>query len=183
VYDKQALVALTKAKALKVGEFTLTSGKKGSYYLDGKQITLDPAGAVLIAEGILELLGQPPPKLVGGMAIGADPITAAVVTMAGIRGLKIKGILIRKEPKQHGMRQSIEGPAHPGDDVVIVEDVATTGGSSLAAIERAEEFGLKVKGVVAIVDRLEGAAQAFAARGYKFASLLTVRDLGVEPEK
>jgi orotate phosphoribosyltransferase len=181
VYDKQALIALVKEKALRFGDFTLASGKKASYYLDGKQITLDAAGARLIAEGILELLGQPLPKLVGGMAIGADPITAAVVTMAGVRGWPLKGILVRKEPKGHGMGKFVEGPASPGDDVVIVEDVVTTGGSSLMAIERVEEFGLKVKGVVAIVDRMEGGAEAFAARGYPFASLLTIRDLGIEP--
>ena len=145
VYDKQALIALVKEKALRFGDFTLASGKKASYYLDGKQITLDAAGARLIAEGILDLLGRPLPKAVGGMAIGADPITAAVITMAGVRGLPLKGILVRKEAKGHGTQQYIEGPVSPGDDVVIVEDVVTTGGSSLAAIERVEAFGLKVR--------------------------------------
>jgi len=181
VYDKQALVSLVKEKALRFGDFTLVSGKKASYYLDGKQITLDSAGAKLIAEGILDLLGQPLPDAVGGMAIGADPITAAVVTMAGVRGLELKGILIRKESKAHGTKKFVEGPVRPGDEVVIVEDVVTTGGSSLLAIQRAEEFGLKVKRVVAIIDRMEGGAEAFAARGYEFVSLLTIRDLGVEP--
>ncbi|MEX2114757.1 MAG: orotate phosphoribosyltransferase [Pirellulales bacterium] len=181
MYDKQALVALVKEKALRFGDFTLASGKKATYYLDGKQITLDAAGAKLIGEGILDLLGDQLPKLVGGMAIGADPITAAVVTMAGVRGLPLKGILIRKEPKGHGLQKYVEGPASAGDDVVIVEDVVTTGGSSLLAIDRVEEFGLKVAGVVTIIDRLEGGAAAFAARGYKFTSLLTIQDLGVEP--
>jgi orotate phosphoribosyltransferase len=181
VYDKQALVELVKQKALRFGEFTLASGKKASYYLDGKQITLDSVGAKLIGEGILDLLGQPLPKAVGGIAIGADPITAAVVTMAGVRGLALKGILVRKEPKDHGTRKFVEGPVQPGDDVVIVEDVVTTGGSSMLAIERVEEFGLKVKSIVAIIDRLEGGADAFAARGYRFSSLLTIRDLGIEP--
>jgi orotate phosphoribosyltransferase len=182
VYDKQALVALVKEKALKFGDFTLASGKKAKYYLDGKQITLDAAGAKLIGEGILELLlAEKLPVCVGGMAIGADPITAAVVTMAGVRGVPLKGILIRKEPKGHGLQKYVEGPASPGDSVVIVEDVVTTGGSSLLAIDRAEEFGLKVAGVITIIDRLEGGAAAFAARGYKLTSLLTIRDLGVEP--
>jgi orotate phosphoribosyltransferase len=181
VYDKQALVSLVKEKALRFGDFTLVSGKKASYYLDGKQITLDSAGAKLIAEGILDLLGQPLPGAVGGMAIGADPITAAVVTMAGVRGLELKGVLIRKESKAHGTKKFVEGPVRPGDEVVIVEDVVTTGGSSLLAIQRAEEFGLKVKRVVAIIDRMEGGAEAFAARGYDFTSLLTIRDFGVEP--
>ncbi len=183
MYDKQALIELVRERALKFGQFTLASGKQASYYLDGKQITLDAFGAKLIAEGILDLLGQPLPTAVGGMAIGADPITAAVITMAAVRGLPLKGILVRKEPKGHGTNRYIEGPVAPGDSVAIVEDVVTTGGSSLEAIERVETFGLKVVRVVAIVDRMEGGAQAFAARGYKFASLLTIRDFGIEPPK
>ena len=182
MYDKEALLALVKEKALKFGDFTLASGKKAKYYLDGKQVTLDAAGARLIAEGILDLLlAEKLPEAVGGMSIGADPITAAVVTMAGVRGMPLKGILVRKEPKGHGTQQYVEGPVSPGDSVVIVEDVVTTGGSSLLAIERVEEFGLKVAGVIAIIDRMEGGAAAFAARGYKLTSLLTIRDLGVEP--
>jgi orotate phosphoribosyltransferase len=183
VYDKQALISLVRANALKFGEFTLASGKKASYYLDGKQITLDSAGAKLIAEGILDLLGPHLPKAVGGMAIGADPITAAVITMAGVRGLALKGILVRKEAKGHGTQRFIEGPVSPGDDVVIVEDVITTGGSSLEAIERVEAFGLKVNRVVAIIDRMEGGAQAMAAKGYELSSLLTIRDFGIDPPK
>ena len=183
MYDKGALIGLVRDKALKFGDFTLASGKKASYYLDGKQVTLDSFGAKLIAEGILELLGPQLPKAVGGMAIGADPITAAVVTLAGVRGLPLKGVLVRKEAKGHGTERYVEGPVHPGDDVVIVEDVVTTGGSSLEAIQRVEAFGLKVNGVIAIIDRLEGGAQAFAERGYKFSALLTIRDFGIEPPK
>jgi orotate phosphoribosyltransferase len=183
VYDKGALIALVKEKALRFGEFTLVSGKKASYYLDGKQITLDSVGARLIGEGILDLLKDDMPKAVGGMAIGADPITAAVITMAGIHGVSLKGILVRKETKDHGTKRFVEGPVNSGDDVVIVEDVVTTGGSSLEAIDRVEAFGLTVKRVVAIVDRMEGGAAAFAARGYDFTSLLTIRDLGIDPPK
>jgi orotate phosphoribosyltransferase len=181
VYDKQALMQLVRDKALKFGDFTLASGKKASYYLDGKQVTLDSAGARLIAEGILELLGDPLPKAVGGMAIGADPITAAVVTMAGVRGLPLKGFLVRKEAKGHGTNRFVEGPVAAGDEVVIVEDVVTTGGSSLQAIERVEAMGLRVRKVIAIIDRMEGGLKAFADRGYPLVSLLTIRDFGIEP--
>jgi orotate phosphoribosyltransferase len=181
MYDKNALIALVRDKALKFGQFTLASGKKASYYLDGKQITLDSAGAKLIAEGFLDLLGQPLPRAVGGMAIGADPITAAIITMAGVRSLPLSGFLVRKEAKGHGTGRYIEGPVQPGDEAVIVEDVVTTGGSSLQAIERAEAFGLKVHRVLAIIDRLEGAGEALAARGYRLESLLTIRDFGIEP--
>ena len=180
MYDKQALIELVRENALKFGQFTLASGKTASFYLDGKQITLDSFGAKMVADGILELLGRPLPKAVGGMAIGADPITAAVITMAGVQGLELKGFLVRKEAKGHGMQRFVEGPVSPGDDVVIVEDVVTTGGSSLLAIERVEAFGLKVAHVITIIDRLAGGGQAFRDRGYKFSSLLTIRDLGID---
>ncbi len=115
MYDKDALIALVRDKALKFGEFTLVSGKKASYYLDGKQVTLDPAGARLVAEGILELLaGHTMPSAVGGMAIGADPITAAVVTMSAVLGTPVRGFMVRKESKGHGTDQYIEGPVEAG---------------------------------------------------------------------
>jgi len=184
MFQRQALIEHIRAKALKFGDFTLASGRKSTYYLDGKQVTLDAQGARLIAEGMLELLageltGGKLPAAVGGMSIGADPIVGAVIALAGVRGLPLKGFMVRKEPKGHGTQRFIEGPVQPGEHVAIVEDVVTTGGSSLTAIERAEEFGLKVVGVLAIVDRLEGGAEAFAERGYAFASLLTIRELGV----
>jgi orotate phosphoribosyltransferase len=182
MYDREALIALVREKALKFGEFTLTSGKKASYYLDGKQVTLNPAGARLVAEGILEMLqGDAMPAAVGGMSIGADPITAAVVTMSAVRGTPVAGFMVRRQPKGHGTNQYIEGPVRPGDKVAILEDVVTTGGSSLAAIERAEAFGLNVARVIAIIDRMEGGAEAFASRGYEFSSLLSIRDFGIEP--
>ena len=182
MYDKQALIALVREKALKFGQFTLASGKKATYYLDGKQVTLDPAGARLVAEGMLDLLAAGPlPAAVGGMSIGADPITAAVVTMSAVRGTPTAGFMVRKESKGHGTNQFLEGPVKPGDEAVIVEDVVTTGGSSLLAIERCEAFGLKIRGVIAIVDRMEGGREAFTQRGYPFASLLTIRDFGIEP--
>jgi orotate phosphoribosyltransferase len=202
MYDKQALIALVRQKALKFGQFTLASGKKATYYLDGKQVTLDPAGARLVAEGFLDLLGQSAcwggsstatptdsetaskqnmPTAIGGMSIGADPIAAAVVVMSDVHKTPLVGFMVRKESKGHGTNQFIEGPVKPGDTAVIVEDVVTTGGSSLQAIERAEAFGLKIVGVLAIIDRMEGGAEAFTQRGYKFASLLTIRDFGIEP--
>lgn len=182
MYDKEALIALIRHKALKFGNFTLASGKKATYYLDGKQATLDANGSRLIAEGILDLLGREAmPDAIGGMSIGADPITASVVTMSAIRGTPLTGFMVRKESKGHGTNQFIEGPVQPGQRVVIVEDVVTTGGSSLKAIERVEAFGLKVIRVVAIIDRMEGGAEAFAQRGYPFSSLLTIRDFGIQP--
>lgn len=180
MYDRNALVELIREKALKLGRFTLASGKQADYYLDCRQITLDARGATLVAEGMLGQLEEDAlPDAVGGMAVGADPITGAILAVAGLKGLALRGIIVRKEAKGHGTGRYVEGPVEPGHRVVIVEDVVTTGGSSLRAIERCEAFGLKVERVLAIVDRLEGGADAFAARGYRLTSLLTVRDLGI----
>jgi orotate phosphoribosyltransferase len=181
MYDRRGLIELIGQKALSIGRFVLASGKEASYYLDCRQVTLDGRGANLIAEGMLERLTEDPPDAVGGMAIGADPITAAIVTLAGQRGLPLTGFIVRKEPKGHGRGRDVEGPVEPGQRVVIVEDVVTTGGSSLQAIERVEAFGLKVQYVLAIIDRLEGGREAFEQRGYPLHSLLTIRDLGIEP--
>lgn len=181
MYNKAALMAIVREKALQTGEFKLASGKMSHYYLDCRKVTLDSAGANHIADGMLELLGPLLPAAVGGMAIGADPITAAIITVAGREGRALKGFIVRKEAKQHGTGRDVEGPVQPGDTAMIVEDVVTTGGSSLAAIEKAEAFGLKVLGVLAIIDRLEGGAATLAARGYKLQTLLTIRDFGIEP--
>lgn len=181
MYDKQALIALVREKALEFGDFTLASGKKASFYLDCRKVTLDSQGANLIAEGILELLGDNLPDAVGGMAVGADPITAAVITVAGRQNRRLKGFIVRKEAKAHGKGRDVEGPVRAGESVVIVEDVVTTGGSSLLAIEKVEAAGLKVQGVLAIIDRLEGGAAAFAQRGYQLRTLLTIRDFGIQP--
>jgi orotate phosphoribosyltransferase len=183
VFDKQALVDLVQDEALQFGDFVLASGKKAKFYLDCRKVTLNARGANLIAEGMLELLKDQMPAAVGGMAIGADPITAAVITIAGQRDIPLKGFIVRKESKTHGTGRDVEGPIQQGDSAYILEDTVTTGGSSLRAIERAEAAGLQVKGVIAVVDRLEGGSEACAARGYSLQSLLTVRDLGITPDE
>lgn len=180
MYDRQALQQLVREKALKFGHFTLASGKKASYYLDCRQITLDSQGARLIGEGMLDLLAADMPQLVGGMAIGADPITAAILTLAGISNQPLRGVMVRKEPKQHGTGKLVEGPFQSGESIAVVEDVVTTGGSSLKAIEHCEAVGLKVQRVLAIIDRLEGGREAFAARGYELSTLFTIRDFGID---
>ncbi|MBP87302.1 MAG: orotate phosphoribosyltransferase [Planctomycetaceae bacterium] len=182
MYNKHALINLIKELALEFGDFTLASGKKASFYLDCRKVTLHPRGANLIAAGILELLGDDLPDAIGGMAIGADPITAAVITLAGQQDRPLKGFIVRKESKTHGKGRDVEGPVESGQTAVIVEDTTTTGGSSLKAIEKAEASGLKVQGVISVVDRLSGAAEIFAERGYPLRSLLTIRDFGIEPE-
>jgi orotate phosphoribosyltransferase len=179
MYDRQTLADLIKQQALKFGDFTLASGKKASFYLDCRQVTLDSRGAKLIGAGMLELIANDMPELVGGMAIGADPITAAILTLAGIQNIPLRGVMVRKEPKGHGLGKHVEGPFKEGERLVIVEDVVTTGGSSLKAIEHCEAAGLKVERVLAIIDRLEGGREAFAEKGYELTTLFTIKDFGV----
>ena len=122
-------------------------------------------------------------KIILDRSLKFGEFTAAILTVAGIRGLELRGFLVRKESKGHGTNKFVEGPVKAGDAVVVVEDVVTTGGSSLKAIERLEEAGIKVEGVVAIVDRMEGGAEAFQSRGYTLRSLLTIKDFGIDPPK
>jgi orotate phosphoribosyltransferase len=178
MYNREELKELIKAKSLKFGDFVLASGKRAKYYLDCRQVTLDSVGAKLIGEGILELLRlrSQLPQAVGGMSIGADPITAAVITVAAYNNIPLKGFMVRKQPKTHGTMQFVEGAIGKGDRVVVVEDVVTTGGSSLEAIEKVESIGAIVEGVITIIDRLEGGAEKFANKGYKLESLFTIKD-------
>jgi orotate phosphoribosyltransferase len=175
------LLQLFRERALKFGDFTLASGKKAKYYLDGKQITLHSQGLRLVSEGLLKLMDGVDVQAVGGMSIGADPIVGGMLAIAGGQGRDLAGFLVRKEPKGHGTQKYIEGPVTPGMKVVIVEDVVTTGGSSILAADRAKEFGLDVVLVLAIIDRMEGGRENFAKHGLKFESLLKITDFGIEP--
>ncbi len=182
-YDRNHLVHLLKRDALRTGEFTLASGRKSHYYVDGRKVTLSAEGASAVAAGVLDAIaGRPEIEAVGGLTMGADPIVGATLALAG-QGLRpsLKGFLVRKEAKGHGTGKLVEGPIEAGQTVAIVEDVATTGGSALKAVEAVEAMGAKVACVIALLDRLEGAGAAFEARGLDFYALVTIRDLGVEP--
>lgn len=185
--DRDALIELMQAEALQRGQFTLASGQQATYYLDCRRITLHPRGAQIIGRQMLARIRENAadgamPNAVGGMAIGADPITASIVTIAGGENLDLRGFMVRKEPKGHGMGRQVEGPVEPGQKVVIVEDVITSGGSAIAAAKAAREFGLDVLYVLAIIDRLAGGEDAFAAEGLTLQTLTTIRDFGIEPE-
>jgi orotate phosphoribosyltransferase len=182
-FDRQRLVDLLRRDALRTGTFTLASGRSSHYYVDGRKVTLSAEGAALIGAGVLDALGDlPAVNAVGGLTMGADPIVGATLAVAGARGLSsLRGFLVRKEAKAHGTGKLVEGPLEPGQTVAIVDDVATTGGSSIQAVAAVEALGCKVARVVVVLDRLEGAVEAFAARGLEFRALTTIRDLGVEP--
>ena len=180
MYDRERLIELIRERALKFGDFTLVSGTKSTYYLDGKQVTLSAEGLLQIAWGILELLGDVEYSGFGGMSIGADPIVGEVLAAAATQNTELQGFMVRKEAKGHGTQKYVEGPVQPGDKVVIVDDVVTTGGSAIQAAERVREFGCEVVHAVGIVDRLQGGRQAFEAHGIPFSALLTVADFGIE---
>lgn len=179
LYSKNGLVDLVRRDALAFGDFTLASGQKSSYYIDCRNVTLSAEGAALIGQGVLEALRGVDFDAIGGMTLGADPILAAALTIAGQQHRPLRGFIVRKEAKGHGTGKQVEGPLRSGDRAVIVEDVATTGGSAMKAIDAVEAAGATVVHVVAVLDRLSGAAEAFASRGVPFSSLLTIRDLGL----
>ena len=180
---KVGLIDLLKRESLRTGTFTLASGRSSHYYVDGRKVTLSADGAVLIGSGVLaHLLDLPQVNAIGGLTMGADPIVGATLPLAFLANRRdLKGFLVRKEAKGHGTGRLVEGPIEPGMNVVIVDDVATTGGSSLQAVDAVQAMGCTVVRVIAVLDRLEGAAEAFAARGLDFKALVTIRDLGVEP--
>ncbi len=183
-YDRARLIALLKRDALRTGTFTLASGRTSHYYVDGRTVTLSAEGASVIAAGVLEILANyPKVEAVGGLTMGADPIVGATLAVAGLHGQSagLRGFLVRKEAKGHGTGKLVEGPLTPGMTVAILDDVATTGGSSLQAVAAVEAFGCKVACIIVVLDRLEGAIAAFAEKGHEFVSLVTIRDLGVEP--
>ena len=162
-------------------EVTLASGRKSNFYFDGKQTTLHAGGGLLVGKAFWEEVKQfeGPIDGVGGLTLGADPIATATSIAAELAGESVHAFIIRKEPKGHGTGQWLEGRKNlpPGSRVVIVEDVTTTGGSSLKAVERAEEEGLMVLGIVTLVDREEGARDAIETAGQNLRAVFTKSEL------
>lgn len=175
---KAELIKIIKEKSLITGvQRVLTSGRTSSYYIDAKMTTLDPKGANLTARLILDVLKEFDINAIGGYTLGADPIVSVVAALSVETDRPLPAFIVRKEPKKHGERKMIEGPFRPGWKVAIVDDVATTGGSTLKACQAVEEEGGKVVLAIALVDRLEGGRENIEGKGYKFISLLTRDDL------
>jgi len=178
--EKKTLLQIIRERALFHQPVRLSSGKESSYYVDGKQVTLSSEGSYLIARQIFEIVKKESVDAIGGPTIGADPIVGAVLFLSYLENFPLKGFIVRKEPKKHGMQRYIEGPAlKEGSRVAIIDDVVTTGESVLRAARAAEEAGGKVVKVIAIVDRLEGARERLESCGFKFTSLFTKHDLNL----
>jgi len=177
---RETLVAQLRLHALQIGEVTLTSGATAQYYVDAKRAILRPAGFMALAELVAGFAREREATAVGGLTLGAD--APACAALAG--GADVKAFFVRKEAKAHGLQRRVEGPPlEPGERCLIVEDVVTTGGSTVQAIEAVRAQGLEVCGVVSVLDRLAGgaAAIALASGDAPYEALATIDD--VYPER
>ncbi|QPZ37745.1 orotate phosphoribosyltransferase [Paramicrobacterium chengjingii] len=174
------LIDHISAEAVFHGDFTLTSGKKATFYVDLRKVSLDHRVAPLIGQVMLDLIADVPDVFaVGGLTMGADPIAAAILHQGAVRGGDIDAFVVRKEPKDHGRGKQVEGPDLAGKRVIVVEDTSTTGGSPLKAIEALTKVGAEVAGVAVVVDRDTGAREAIEEAGYDYYAALTLNDLGL----
>ena len=175
------LIDMLRERSVIRGDFVLASGKRSSYYIDARRTTMSGPGQALIGTlglAVLRTCGWRP-RAVGGLTLGADPVAYAIAHAASLAGDSLDAFTVRKETKTHGTGRRIEGCFDPGDAVVVIEDVITTGRSTLDAIGAARSGGGQVLGVLAVVDREEGGRREIEAAGFPVAVLVTVSDLGV----
>ncbi len=178
--EKERLKKILLEKSYREGTFTLTSGKKSDFYIDCKQTTLSAEGAYLCGKLLFDMIQKKQDlRAVGGMTLGADPLVTAVSIVSYLEGAPIPAFIIRKEPKGHGTGSWIEGKSNiqAGSFVALVEDVVTTGGTLIKAIERTQLEGYKVGGVFALVDRQEGGSELLAEHGFNLVSIFTREEL------
>jgi orotate phosphoribosyltransferase len=178
---KRRLIEIVKVRSFSTGgETKLVSGRSTSYYFNMKPSMLHPEGGHLIATLILAALEGAKADCIGGLEMGAVPLATAVSVTSHAQGRPLPAFFVRKQAKEHGARKLVEGlapgEALQGKRVVILEDVTTTGGSSMKAIEAAKAEGAIIERVITVVDRLEGAAETFKAAGIPFQALLTTAD-------
>ncbi|OBQ15066.1 orotate phosphoribosyltransferase [Anabaena sp. AL93] len=174
---RQKLLDLFCRLAYQEGDFVLSSGQHSSYYINGKQVTLDPQGALAMARLLLPMLPKDT-QAVAGLTLGADPIVSAVSVVSVYENRPIPALIIRKEAKGHGTMAYIEGLSLPqGAKVVVLEDVVTTGQSALKAVERLQAAGYTVDRVISLIDRLQGGGELYESAGLQFEALFTIEDL------
>lgn len=164
-------------QAYQEGDFVLSSGQHSSYYINGKQVTLHPQGALAIGRIFLSQLPSEV-SAVAGLTLGADPIVSAVSIVSAYENQPIPALIIRKESKGHGTKAYIEGPSLPsGASVVVLEDVVTTGYSAMLAVERLQQAGYIVSQVMALVDRQQGGTELYRTAGLKFQSVFSIQEI------
>ncbi|BCL36153.1 orotate phosphoribosyltransferase [Nostoc sp. MS1] len=174
---RQKLLDLFCQLAYQEGEFVLASGQPSSYYINGKQVTLHPQGALAIGRVLLSIL-PPGTQAVAGLTLGADPMVTAVSVVSAYENRPIPALIIRKEAKGHGTKAYIEGPNLPeGTKVAVLEDVVTTGQSAMKAVDRLRTAGYVVDEVISLVDRQQGGAEFYESVGLKFVAVFTIADL------
>ena len=180
VRSRARLLDLLARMSFERRKVTLVSGKESDFYIDCKRTVLTAEGHVLVGRLLFDAVRRETPdaRAVGGLTLGADPLASAVATISFLSGEPLHAFIVRKEPKGHGTGQWVERPfgLEPGTPVAILEDVVTTGGSTLRAIERARAEGLVVRAAFALVDRLEGGREAIEEKGERLFSLFTRRD-------
>ncbi|HEY0248192.1 MAG TPA: orotate phosphoribosyltransferase [Gryllotalpicola sp.] len=177
---RQQLIEHVKNLAVFHGNFTLTSGKKASYYVDMRKVSLDHRVAPLIGRVMIELIKDVPDvAAVGGLTMGADPIAASILHQGAALGYAYDAFVVRKEPKDHGRGRQVEGPELAGKRVIVLEDTSTTGGSPLKAIEALQKVGAEIAAVAVVVDRATGAKEAIEAAGYSYYAAIGLDDLGL----
>jgi orotate phosphoribosyltransferase len=172
------LQELFRERALQFGTFTLASGKTSSYYVNSKKVLFHAEAITLLGELLADATADLAYDAIGGLEVGAIPMAAAALVALHRRGRNIEGFFVRKLAKAHGSQERLEGKLLPGQRVVVIDDVLTTGGSVLQAIEVVEAAGATVARVVCICDRLQGAAAALAR--YDYQPLFTIRDFGID---
>ena len=179
------LCRLLRELSVSVGSFTLASGRQSSYYIDARRTTMSSQGIYLIGTvGLLAIREAGwGADAVGGLTLGADPVAYAVARASVDAPPPVEAFTVRKEAKAHGAKRRIEGRFEKGMAVVVVEDVVTTGGSALNAIEAVRDGGANVLGVLAVVDRDEGGREAITEAGFSLRSLVSLADLGLPPER
>ncbi|VAX25772.1 Orotate phosphoribosyltransferase [hydrothermal vent metagenome] len=175
--DRERLLSAIRKKAYREGDFTLASGKKSDYYIDMKEVTLGAQGSHLIGKEVFDLIKSWDVDAVGGMELGSVPISTAVSVVSAIEGAPLNNFIVRKEAKGHGTGKKIEGKVGEGTRVAIVEDVVSTGGSSIKAIDVLISAGIEIAGVATIVDREMGGREAFESRGIRFEPLFTISEI------
>ena len=177
---KQQLIEYIAADAVFHGDFTLTSGKKATYYVDLRKVSLDHRVAPLIGQVMIDLIAHVPDvDAVGGLTMGADPIAAAILHQGAARGRNYDAFVVRKQPKDHGRGRQVEGPELRGKRVIVLEDTSTTGGSPLAAIDALIAVGALIAAVAVVVDRNTGARERIEAAGYPYYYAIGLADLGL----